>query len=350
MTPATAHPIRELVEDMGLTSHPMLEDSWPEARQVLELKEVTAPDPHQRGRLRRLAADLLDLRPARQDELLRSFARYGVDLSGLRPTALDVTVAAQPDSPEVHVHFGQRQWPLRLALDRPLAAPEPLRDALAQRAAQAGPAESVVVRVHLQALSEEVMEAADAVNWERLMWSPTGPIADHLVRVVDSPSTPEPPKTIERVSFFAHAETSTSEPEQAAVAAAWPGRLTHGSLQGDLAHIHAHGSAGFVQGLDPAKVRAWAVVVNACQGARSGGHVRRLVRLGRVAHAMGFIDNVKSSVTETVARVWHSTVAGAQADLPRSALRAGVAVRAALGAQPSAWLWRHYISQHALAP
>lgn len=348
MTTATVHPLGELIEDMGLTGHPVLQRSWPEARQVLERGQAHTRDASQLARLRRLGADLLDLRPARQGELLRSFALHGVDLTGLRPTVLDVTVAARtPKTQWVDVRFGRQQWPLRLDLASPPSAPEPLKTALAQRAAKAGPAETVIIRIHLHALQTDALEAADAVAWERLLWSETGPIADHLARVVDSPSSPEPPKNVHQVAFFAQAEAHTTEPERVAVEAAWPGRLSHGSLNGDLAHIHAHGSAGFVQGLEPTAVSAWAVVVNACQGARSGGHVRRLVRMGRVAHALGFVDNVQASVTETVARVWHSTVAGAQADLPRSAWQAGAAVRAALGAQPSAWLWRHYISKRA---
>jgi len=348
MLPASTHPIRALIDDMGLAAHPRLQNSWPEARQVLDMLEVKAPDAHQLGRLRRLGSDLLDLRPARQSELMPLFSVHGVDLTGQRTTALDISVTVRRPR-LVHVHFGDRRWALRLDEADPPVPPEPLLDALRQRADKAGAAESLVVRVHLDALSGAALEAADAVSWERLLWTEDGPVAHHLVRVVASSPVPRTPENIDKVAFFAQHETTatTAGPERVAVESAWPGRITPGTLHGDLAHIHAHGTAGFVQGLDPGDVSAWAVVVNACQGARSGGHVRRLVRKGRVAHAMGFVDNVTASVTETVARVWHHEVAAAQADLGRSVWRAGVAVRAALGAQPSAWLWRHYTSKRA---
>ena len=348
--PRTPHPLEALIEDMGLTDQPRLRDSWPEARGVLD---APTPDKAQAARLKRLAADLLDLRPARQRELVAAFSPLRIDLNRLRTTVVDVGVTVlRPRL--VQVHFDGQQWPLRLFEEEgvdgggaePPAPPIQLQAALFARAQKAGPAESLVVRVHLDALSGAALEAADAMPWERLLLGADGsPVAQHLVRVIASGPVPDIPKSIESVAFFAQSKPETSEPERAAVEAAWPGRITHDTLHGELAHIHAHGTAGFVQGLEPSDVSAWAVVVNACQGARSGGHVRSLVRKGRVAHAMGFPDNVTASVTETVARVWHHAVADAQDDLRRSVWRAGVMVRAALGAQPAAWLWRHYTSK-----
>jgi|GEM_PF-5085413 len=341
-TPTVA--IERLLTDLGVRHHPHIEARWTAVRGALALSGGEVLAAPTRTALVRLGTHLIDLRPARQADVVAVWRRLPVPLERLvlRPLHLHVR-ASDPHGLTVSVD-GEVL---------PLDPDAPLPGALAERVRVLvdglGPAESALVTVHLADLHPSDLHRADTLTWESLLADCT-PGRGHLVREVATAGPPPVGDRLDYVGFLGDIRKPSADHERRWVTSVWGAGVRVGQTRADLLHVHAHGHVGAVGGVDLDTLRARVVLFNACEGALSGGVVRRMVATGRAADSLGFPEAVYAETTLALSLSVHPTLHTWRDDWRRGVVLAALDGRRALGHRPSALSWRHYRAVGPSAP
>ena len=326
--PTSGAVIDHLLVDMGLRDHAGVARVWDELR-----AHPTAVSDHP-GRLVRLGHLLCGLRPARRDEVVSTWRRLALPVDGLVVRPLHVMVSGTTPASLTATVDG-RTGPVSVSPDSVVGV------ALRRAIRTAGVSPSLVVHIHLEGLTGELLAAADLVPWEQLL-APLTPGRVHLVRRVAAVEAVDMRKDIATVGFLGDLQMPSARAEEQAVGAVWGQGLQPGAGHADVVHVHAHGDSGAIGGVVAADIRGRLGLFNACEGAWLGGVVRDLVERGRLLDSLGFSEPVLTESAAVVARAVHAELYTWRDEVQWGIVRAALAGRRALGRRAAAVSWRHY--------
>ena len=283
--------------------------------------------------------------PTRVAEILAAFGQWSIDLRHRRLQVVDLRLEpGAGNGLQVHCD-GQTS-----GLAKVFASDSAVLHALRVHAGRASEADSLLLRIRLDALDSAQLATAEGLAWEQLV-DVTPEVPTHVVRLVATPPPGLVRRSIERVGFVSAGEAegvdeaSFAALERAQVARAWGEQLAPvETLEAELVHLHMHGMGGVVRGGGTPAIRSGVVVVNACDAARPEGIVPAFVRSGAALDALGFEGSITMAEARFVARALHEELR-TWAQHPELGVHfAALAVRSTMGARDISHRWRHYRS------